>query len=451
MTKKLLFFLFVSLLVLSCKKSSDEPEVSPASEITLSLDYKLIDEGTFTVDVTADGSWVTFVDKPWVTLSQKSGEGNASVDITVEKGGYDEAVVRFISGENVVSLEIVRKSDGSDDTHLFVSPSLVWKTGAGTHNLVVNSASDWTATSSVSWLTVSPTSGSAGKTTVTISWPNGEKAEATVTFRNKNNSIATFSLTRMYDAKADIPTGAINGKFSVSPGTQVYFSQGNLQYHCQNATWRFAPNQYDAILDDNAKISASYNGYIDLFGWGATGKNRTPLTTSSSCSSYARVSSIIGTDDDWGHYCYITNGGERGVWRSLSSDEILYLLQNRPNADLRRALATVNGVKGLLLLPDVWTGPTVNTSINSYSANKYNTSQWSDMQSKGAVFLPVTGCRNKTSVKNQTQGHYWSGSNSVWIEDQFFSHELSFQETKIFLSVEENWVGYAVRLVQTVK
>ena len=83
------------------------------------------------------------------------------------------------------------------------------------------------------------------------------------------------------------PTGAINGLFSVSATQQVYFSQGNLQYKASTNIWRFAENQWDYVGtqnsgssgtsggtvsgSDNSMISATYEGWIDLFGWGTSG------------------------------------------------------------------------------------------------------------------------------------------------------------------------------------
>ena len=56
--------------------------------------------------------------------------------------------------------------------------------------------------------------------------------------------------------------------FSVSPKQKVLFSPGNLQYKASTKEWRFAPRQYDYIGENNIKISDTYSGWIDLFGWG---------------------------------------------------------------------------------------------------------------------------------------------------------------------------------------
>ena len=67
--------------------------------------------------------------------------------------------------------------------------------------------------------------------------------------------------------------GALYGYFSVAPDRKIRFSQGNLQYQPSTATWRFALHQYDCIGDENSNISADYDGWIDLFGWGTSGYN----------------------------------------------------------------------------------------------------------------------------------------------------------------------------------
>ena len=93
--------------------------------------------------------------------------------------------------------------------------------------------------------------------------------------------------------------GRLPGLFSVSQDQQVQFSQGNLQYRASTNTWRFAEHQWDYVgsqkssfvgeVDgvsiiweniggtvsgsDNSEISPTYNGWIDLFGWGTSGYN----------------------------------------------------------------------------------------------------------------------------------------------------------------------------------
>ena len=108
-------------------------------------------------------------------------------------------------------------------------------------------------------------------------------------------------LSFVAQAQSPIKDGAILAEFSVSHSTKVYFSQGNLQYQASSKTWRFAEHQWDFVGDsiygtvyekgiksDNAKISSSYDGWIDLFGWRTSGYNgKNPYETSMKDSDYA--------------------------------------------------------------------------------------------------------------------------------------------------------------------
>lgn len=196
--------------------------------------------------------------------------------------------------------------------------------------------------------------------------------------------------------------GALPGYFSVGEGVQVQFSRGNLQYNASKAEWQFADQQYDYIGEDNANISESYEGWIDLFGWG-TGDNPTK-----SISSYNDYSTFV----DWGVNAISNGGNEANLWRSLTNDEWNYLIQSRANASGLYGSATVNGINGLVILPDDWSDiPDIfvfNPGWSSYWQNPYTYEEWSKMESAGAVFLPTAGSRAGTEVAGVgSYGYYW--------------------------------------------
>lgn len=168
--------------------------------------------------------------------------------------------------------------------------------------------------------------------------------------------------------------GAIGGVFTVNAnGGKVYFAQGNLQYQASTNTWRFADKQWESLIDANSNISPTYDGWIDLFGWGTSGwdngnvyyrpwdydfvYDRTDCGygygptdgrnyTFDLTGEYARA--------DWGIYNPITNGGNQsGLWRTLIDAEWDYVLKTRSTTSgMRYAHALVNNVGGLILLPD---------------------------------------------------------------------------------------------------
>lgn len=208
-----------------------------------------------------------------------------------------------------------------------------------------------------------------------------------------------------------ISTVAPPAEFSVGDSKKVQFAHGNLQYQASTQTWRFAENQYDTIGGANSNISDSYSGWIDLFGWG-TGNN--PINTSMNTGDYP-------TFNDWGD-----NIGEG--WRTLTTDEWIYLFCERTDAAHLFGMGSVNGVNGTIVLPDDWAGDKFTDTDNGldysdgsygnndgerYSFNTYTAEQWKTMEEAGAVFLPATGNRYETTVINvNLAGFYWSSTPS---------------------------------------
>ena len=209
-----------------------------------------------------------------------------------------------------------------------------------------------------------------------------------------------------------IPDGALPGLFSVSATRQVRFSQGNLQYQASTNTWRFAEHQYDYVGSDNRSISSTYSGWIDLFGWG-TGSN--PTLSSSYPEDY-------GTFVDWGSNAIINGGNTTNLWRTLTSAEWEYLLNTRPGASSKLGSGNINGVGGLIILPDSWTLPSECSFASGFAIinpyhypdwkhNSYTLAQWAQMEAAGAVFLPAAGRRKGTDFDNEGfHGYYWSST-----------------------------------------
>lgn len=226
--------------------------------------------------------------------------------------------------------------------------------------------------------------------------------------------------------QVSLPTGAINGLFSVSSTQQVYFSQGNLQatYNGSAWSWAFATNQYDyvgsaaanTLINGNNTVSdAGYNKPVDLFCWVDNTSSLAAYGINISTTGYG-TSTSDNLKSDWG-----TNMGS--PWRTLTKDEWNYLFTDRTDANLKYGHGSIGGVKGLIILPDVWTLPTslTFTALNtSWDNNRYTTEQWSQMEAAGAVFLPCAGIRSGTSISYPgTYGYYWSSTpytsgNKAW-------------------------------------
>ncbi len=157
------------------------------------------------------------------------------------------------------------------------------------------------------------------------------------------------------------PEGALSGLFSVSSSKKVRFSRGNL---LSNGT--FAANQYT---------------YGDYFA---------------------------------PNYIYSVPTIE---WDVLSPAEWDYLYR-RSN---KVGFATVNGIHGIIILPDIYTGSPITNPfrpnwISSYETcpwddNIYSGDAWTAMENNGVVFLPAAGSYYNGSIQSQGEkGYYFSSS-----------------------------------------
>ena len=280
--------------------------------------------------------------------------------------------------------------------------------------------------------------------------------------------------TAYFNAQPQAPEGAINGLFTINAnGDQVYFSQGNLQYQASTNTWRFASNQYDYVGNDNSNISQSYSGWIDLFGWGTSGwdcGNTYYRPWDSYSGSDWSAGSLYGppglhnltgsyAHSDWGIHNAISNGGNTaGQWRTLTRDESEYLFfyRNTPSG-IYYVKAKVNGVNGVILLPDDWDSSYYSLNyINDYfygqfNSNVINSSAWTNsFQSHGAVFLPAAGYRLGTSLDGVgSYGWYWLSSSCSSDHEAF---NLYFYNGTISPEFTTNRrYGCSVRLVHPVQ
>lgn len=294
-------------------------------------------------------------------------------------------------------------------------------------------------------------------------------------------SVDTLHLTIDIGVQGFDENGASNAVFTVADGRTVKFSRGNLQYTTtgthtvtgggtEAGTWRFAEHQYDYIGEDNANISSSYTGWIDLFGWGTSGWNSgavcyQPWSANNSYNNYypggLTTSNLTGSyaNADWGVYNSIRNGGNQpGMWRTLSKDEWVYILTTRNASTVngtdnaRYANATIGSVEGLILFPDNFTIPTdisiegINRWHVEFSDNTYTIQQWLQMESAGAIFLPAAGRRLGIGIsKEGEEGSYWSStrfSEAFGYCPEFSSNSISSLRT-MYLGG-----GHSVRLVK---
>ena len=251
--------------------------------------------------------------------------------------------------------------------------------------------------------------------------------------------------------------------FSVSSTKQVIFALGNLQATYYTSpfsywSWSIATHQWDYIGNAAGNTSINGNGTastnnvtVDLFGWVGqssswnSGAARYGISNSTTASNYGTGASEA-LKYNWGNT--IGTG-----WRTLTSDEWVYLLNTRfTTSGVRYAKATVNSVNGVILLPDNWNTSyyslsSTNTPNAEFTNNYVTLSDWTTiLEAHGAIFLPTAGYRNGSTVNGSgTGGGYWS-STSYSSEESYgvFFYSTSLSEA----GTSRRYYGRSVRLVR---
>ena len=180
------------------------------------------------------------------------------------------------------------------------------------------------------------------------------------------------------------------GVFSVSQRKEVVFSKGNVVLR-SSGKWKFADNQWD-------------KGSLMAFD------EMTTLNDS--------------------------------VWFVLTSDEWNYLLtKRRTDSGERYAKATVNGVFGLVLLPDDWD----KANFDLKNGIRITKDDWTNkLEVYGAAFLPAAGYRfNNWEKSVGTDGFYWSS-------DPEETPYLKFNDMMLNTSINvfDHDYGLSVRMVK---
>ena len=287
------------------------------------------------------------------------------------------------------------------------------------------------------------------------------------------------------------------------------FTRTSTSVDWSTGAFSFMDNQYDKVETFDYSPTANYANKTaaSLFGWATSNINHgatyyqpySTYGTSSMYSGYNNCYKAYGDykyhlynqtgKADWGYNDFI-NEDEYKQWRTLTSAEWGWLLGSEwyndeyieptPGTTCRTS-STVCGVAnaryakvkinnstpGIVIFPDSYThpegGPTLNyinyhdqstnqqwnTTGSNKNCDNITSSQWAAMEAAGAVFLPVTGRRNGTTITNASYyGYYWTSEADTQPEEQALN--LLFNVTHVYghsASYYGRQDGYCVRLV----
>ena len=401
--------------------------------------------------------------------------GTTVTGLTVEPAkAFSSAATKAAAVPQVANASYSTTGSGAKAITLTPQNAVLYYTLSG---LAASTSIDVTVSDGTTTVSGSVTTDDSGVATFAVGYAGGAGTKTyTVSTSGKDDDAVTASLEakRVYNVTRFMyPVGAIHGQFTVSSGKKVCFSKGNLQYIGSAATpyWKFADNQWNYLSTNGSDAT---NVDRDLFGWGTSGSApsdqtaRAPYYTTQNNSDYV---SNITTDGeswgensewDWGHNAISNGGNTADTWRTLTKDEWVYLINVDNSGSYRQVTvgsdkkapyghASVNGVNGLVLLPDGWDGSvhsgfTYGKSSWSNVYTESSTPKWSEMESAGCVFLPAAGYRLGTGVFSVGDfGGYWS-STAGGSDD---AYGLNFFSSNVFPAYGSyRCDGYSVRLVQ---
>lgn len=272
--------------------------------------------------------------------------------------------------------------------------------------------------------------------------------------------------TALYDSTLIVRENGLLKRASVrvSDGKYVYFSQGNLQYNASSKTWRLADNQYDVVGMDNENISATYNGWIDLFGFGTSGwnsnfKSYQPWATEMLSDSYQNNNLKYDyINSDWAFYNdIVTTGMGANYCRTLTGDEWKYIIEND-----RWTMGKIgdNGVLCFMIFPEDYVSidaipvyfpedksienDVVSLQESSFASNVYSEAQFEKLEELGVVALPCGGHRYGTTISNvNVLGMYWSTTSTGDA-----SYNFKFSTSSAGVETRPAFHGFSVRPVQ---
>jgi hypothetical protein len=233
------------------------------------------------VTVTSNSNWTASSSVPWLSLSPSSGSGNGSIaaNVTLASAavGPNQATIAVTSGgvtrTTVVTLTVAA-------TSLTASPSsLTYTATQGAANpaaqtITINANGAWSASDSVSWLSLSPTSGSNnGTITANVNTATATKGNNSTTITVTSGGItrtvsvtltlnppASSSLTLTWNGNTEkdlagykvyraTSSGAYGAPIAAIPGNTPSYTATGLEF---GTTYFFVVTAYDIAGNESA-------------------------------------------------------------------------------------------------------------------------------------------------------------------------------------------------------
>jgi hypothetical protein len=186
----------VVYVAVSCNKKDDFKALLGVN--VTSFKFTALPDSAATITITSNTSWTVASSESWLTVSPASGSKNGTVTITAQQNTDTltrTATITF-STEGAPPQTVTVTQIGA----LAVSASSfsLEASGNGVGAFVITSDTNWTVTSSQSWLTVSPASGSHNGMVAVTARQNKDTASriATITIFENGDTTKTLTVTQ---------------------------------------------------------------------------------------------------------------------------------------------------------------------------------------------------------------------------------------------------------------
>jgi hypothetical protein len=194
--------------------------------------------GTATFNILSNSNWSITEAVDWIAVTPMTGTGNRSISVnylanpsTISRSG------QIVVTNNLQTITITVLQSGAPVT-LNVASNINFGYLAGTSNIEIASNIDWIVTESISWLSVSPTSGN-GNGTISLNYDNNpfnsSRSGQIVVAGNGITRIVTVSQEGAPISLVVTPT---NQTVTAQAGTITYSINSNTSWSIiENANW----------------------------------------------------------------------------------------------------------------------------------------------------------------------------------------------------------------------
>lgn len=330
-----------------------------------SLIFEAEDNSLQTIKVSANTTYDVSTNALWITVTPSGNDWAVSVSVNEEEAMREDSVI-VVSATLRQSVKVQQQGKAIEYSLMLDVEALSFDSDECCKTFTITSNDSWTASSDVSWATLSSTSGSGNKT-ITVSCeanPNATERAGTITIQGNYSGSKTISVSQEGKPSSGGGNGSDNGHEYVDLG----LPSGLL--------WALCNVGADSPED-----------YGDYFAWGETEPKsaynwKTYFDTNDGGSSFQKYNNeggktVLELEDDAAH----VNWG--GAWRMPTYSE-----QEELRVECIWVWTTQNGIKGRKV-----TGPNGNS-----------------------IFLPAAGygrAGNDTPYSAGYWGYYWSSSIST--------------------------------------